>query len=65
MLEYQAAACEKKKTEEEAAKIYTELLEMEQEDGNREMLYKKLHNYMKQQAGAIWQWISVFRESEN
>lgn len=55
----------KKKTEEEAAKIYTELLEMEQEDGNREMLYKKLHNYMKQQAGAIWQWISVFRESEN
>ena len=42
MLEYQAAACEKKKTEEEAAKIYTELLEMEQEDGNREMLYKKI-----------------------
>ena len=41
MLEYQAAACEKKKTEEEAAKIYTELLEMEQEDGNREMLYQK------------------------
>ena len=32
---------EKKKTEEEAAKIYTELLEMEQEDGNREMLYQK------------------------
>ena len=31
-----------KKTEEEAAKIYTELLEMEQEDGNREMLYKKI-----------------------
>ena len=42
MLEYQAAACEKKKTEEEAAKIYTDLLEMEQEDGNREMLYKKI-----------------------
>ena len=42
MLEYLAAACEKKKTEEEAAKIYTELLEMEQEDGNREMLYKKI-----------------------
>ena len=42
MLEYQAAACEKKKSEEEAAKIYTEILEMEQQDGSREMLYKKI-----------------------
>lgn len=42
LLQYQAAACEKKKMEEEAAKIYTEILEMEQENGNREMLYKKI-----------------------
>lgn len=42
LLQYQAAAFEKQKKEEEAAKIYTEILETETQDGNREQLYKKI-----------------------
>lgn len=42
LLQYQAAAYEKKEKKEEAAKIYTEILEMETQNGNREALYKKI-----------------------
>ena len=42
LLQYQAAAYEKKEKKEEAAKIYTEMLEMETQNGNREALYKKI-----------------------
>ena len=42
LLQYQAAAYEKKEKKEEAAKIYTEILEMETQDGSREELYKKI-----------------------
>lgn len=42
LLQYQAAAYEKKEKKEEAAKIYTEILELETQTGNREELYKKI-----------------------
>ena len=42
LLQYQAAAFEKKEQKEEAAKIYTEILKMESQDGKREELYKKI-----------------------
>ena len=42
LLQYQASTLEKQEKYEEAAKIYTELLETEMQDGNREQLYKKV-----------------------
>ena len=41
-LQYQAAAYEKKEKKEEAAQIYTEILKMEPQSGNREAVYKKI-----------------------
>lgn len=41
LLQYQADAYEKKENNEEAAEIYTEILEMETQSGNREEVYKK------------------------
>ena len=42
LLKYQAVACEKKEETEEAAKIYTEILQLETKTGDREELYKKI-----------------------
>lgn len=66
MLEYQAAACEKKERRRRKRQRYIQSYwRWSRRTETEKCCIKKLHNYMKQQAGAIWQWISVFRESEN
>lgn len=65
MLEYQAAAVKKRRRRRKRQRYIQSYWRWSRRTETEKCCIKKLHNYMKQQAGAIWQWISVFRESEN